>query len=607
MFIVYSFVSGMVLLLPSIANAATINAEVLIHDRSQTTIQRTDTAFFEPTTPFIGLALHLVGNIRSDSVEAEVQIRRGGTWSEWMPVTFMEHEGKDATNSGTHYTYPLFVAGDAFRYSLQGNGVETVESVEGITLTADAGTLRNFWNRLWEKFKPVRVDAQENVSVASRADWGADESLRFWKSQYTTPTHIVVHHTAGSDGSSDPETIIQAIYFYHAKVLKWGDIGYNYLIDAQGTIYEGRFGGDGVIGAHAYNEEKDVNYNEESIGIAMLGCFESSLENGGSGGCATPNTMTVAAVESLVNLSAEKIALWNLDPTRDSLFIDETLPVVVGHQDVDATLCPGNILHDHLVAIRQSVAERVATLADIRLAYQAEVVSHTLKPATFLSDVYPATVTIKNIGTETWNRDTVKLYAYDLGFTKSLYYSSTWPGTSGSFTFQENNVEPEGTATFTVKLTTPKFPGLYKHLFELKNTGAVIPGSSFSVTTRADSMFRAQNISNSLPLAMLNVWRIPVTVRFKNTGVATWSKNVVLKVYDLGYASSPFRDATWKTATADIAFAEKAVAPGGTASYTVRLDPAKAGLFRMIFTLGISGRADLMVDGGEHHVVTRVD
>ncbi len=602
-----SLLACAIFLAPAFAYAATIDAEIITQKIDSSRAHTAEIPIVETQTPFIGLALHVSGDIPHDaSVKARVQIRRANLWSEWLPLAFMEHEGKDATQSGAGYTYPLFVSGDAFRYTIDGLGMD-VTQIEIIALNADESTLRNFWQQLWEKFTPNRADAQETVNIVSRADWGADESLRFWKSQYTTPTHIVVHHTAGSDGSTDPETVIQAIYFYHAKVLKWGDIGYNYLIDAHGTIYEGRFGGDGVIGAHAYNEEKEINYNDESIGIAVLGCFEAFKENGGSGGCATPNTMTYEAVESLVNLAAEKVALWNLDPTRDSAFIDTTLPVIVGHKDVDATLCPGNMLHDHLVAIRQSVVERVAQFADVSLPFQADVVSHTLKPATFLGDAYDAIVTVKNTGTETWNRDTVKLYTYDLGFTKSPYYSSQWPATYGGFLFQEQSVAPDSTATFTVKFTTPALPGLYKHLFEIKNSTAVIPGSSFSVTTRADAMYRAEKMNNTAPLAMLHMWRVPVTVRFKNTGVATWGKNVVLKVYDLGYRTSPFRDKTWKVATADIAFSEKTVAPGSTATYSLRLDPSTLGLYRVIFKLGIAGHSDMIIDGGESHVITRVD
>ena len=79
---------------------------------------------------------------------------------------------------------------------------------------------------------------------------------------------IVVHHTADKlDGRSDEE-ILRAIYAYHAVTRGWGDIGYNYIVGQNGRIYEGRAGGDYVVGAHAaYN-------NIGSVGISVLGDYE---------------------------------------------------------------------------------------------------------------------------------------------------------------------------------------------------------------------------------------------------------------------------------------------------------------------------------------------
>ena len=76
--------------------------------------------------------------------------------------------------------------------------------------------------------------------IISRAAWGADENLMTWTPEYRTVRKFVVHHTATSNGDLDPAATVRAIYYYHAVTRGWGDIGYNYLIDAQGRIYEGR-------------------------------------------------------------------------------------------------------------------------------------------------------------------------------------------------------------------------------------------------------------------------------------------------------------------------------------------------------------------------------
>ena len=80
---------------------------------------------------------------------------------------------------------------------------------------------------------------------------------------------IIVHHTASTKNLDDPMQAMRDIYYYHAISRGWGDIGYNYIIDTSGNIYEGRFGGEGVIAAHSGPA------NHGSIGIAVLGNYQS--------------------------------------------------------------------------------------------------------------------------------------------------------------------------------------------------------------------------------------------------------------------------------------------------------------------------------------------
>src|SRR5205823_5823581 len=89
--------------------------------------------------------------------------------------------------------------------------------------------------------------------ILTRQDWGADESLMDWMPQYLRPhTKAVIHHTVTDDGKNDVAATIRSIYYYHAVSLKWGDIGYQYLVDKFGNIWTGRQGGDHVVGGHAY-------------------------------------------------------------------------------------------------------------------------------------------------------------------------------------------------------------------------------------------------------------------------------------------------------------------------------------------------------------------
>ncbi|MBU2595550.1 N-acetylmuramoyl-L-alanine amidase, partial [Patescibacteria group bacterium] len=88
-----------------------------------------------------------------------------------------------------------------------------------------------------------------------------------WAPEYVRPNKIIIHHTASGNNPPDPAAVMRSIYYYHAVSLGWGDIGYNYLFDQYGNMYEGRAGGNMVVGAHAYGQ----NYG--SVGLSVIGNF----------------------------------------------------------------------------------------------------------------------------------------------------------------------------------------------------------------------------------------------------------------------------------------------------------------------------------------------
>src|SRR3989338_2100195 len=183
---------------------------------------------------FNGIGLVLTG-AEIAAVRFAVQIDGG----DWYELEMMGDEAKDVAELYT--TVPLFVSGQTVRYKITGQ-TEAVQNVRLIYFDSTIAPYRSVLSRL---LSPT------STSVVSREQWGADESYRFWEPDYQTPKKIVIHHTAGGDGSDDPMATIRGVYYWHAVVLGWGDIGYNYLIDPAGTVYEGRSGGDGAIGAHA--------------------------------------------------------------------------------------------------------------------------------------------------------------------------------------------------------------------------------------------------------------------------------------------------------------------------------------------------------------------
>ncbi|MGW0419819.1 peptidoglycan recognition protein family protein [Streptomyces sp. NPDC003015] len=192
-------------------------------------------------------------------------------------------------------------------------------------------------------------------AIVSRAGWGADESLSPDPSEYNAGVKAVfVHHTADSNDYSctDSAAIVRGIYAYHTQTNGWNDIGYNFLVDKCGTIFEGRKGGVDlpVLGAHTYG------WNRESTGIAILGNY-------------TDAGASNAALTSVARITAWKLGQYGVDPdstvqltagatqknlagtnfTAGSLY---TFNRVSGHRDGYATECPGTSLYAQLPTIR---------------------------------------------------------------------------------------------------------------------------------------------------------------------------------------------------------------------------------------------------------------
>jgi hypothetical protein len=189
--------------------------------------------------------------------------------------------------------------------------------------------------------------------IITRRGWGADEKLREKGFVYTKKVKAAfVHHTATGNNyrCSQASSVIRGIYRYHVKSSGWRDIGYNFLVDKCGNIYEGRAGGvaKAVLGAHT------LGFNTNSMGIAVLGTF----------GTAKPSS---AAVTAIARLTAWKLGLYGVNP-RGKTYLKSgggnlyrkgknvRLNVISGHRDGFATECPGRQLYGKLGSARSTSA-----------------------------------------------------------------------------------------------------------------------------------------------------------------------------------------------------------------------------------------------------------
>ena len=254
--------------------------------------------------------------------DVNVRIRVNGEWI--VPATDGDIIDRHAT-AITHFAAPA----KALEYEFDG-------AVSNVTVT------------LFEPAKP----AAANSGFVTRTDWGCPdgEAAPMWPPAYTVVTHAVVHHTAGANNLANWAAEVRNIWQFHTFTNGWGDIGYNFLIDPNGVIYEGRAGGSGAIGAHFSCR------NTNTVGIALLGTYSTVAP-------------TAAALASLERLLAQLCQQNKIDPTallyhpRSELI----LPTILGHRDGNPsaktctrTECPGDVLYSMLPMIRSDVAAMLA-------------------------------------------------------------------------------------------------------------------------------------------------------------------------------------------------------------------------------------------------------
>ncbi len=188
--------------------------------------------------------------------------------------------------------------------------------------------------------------------IITREQWGCTPQTCPAKDPplYTTVTHLIVHHTDNLNTATDWAAIVRAIWVLHVQGNGWNDIGYNYLVDPNGLLYEGRAGGDGVLGAHF------SGVNSGTMGVALLGTYIN---------VPPPAPM----LETLENMLAWQANKWKLDPGGESLHMASglMLNVVGGHRDAGispkasgTTECPGNTAYSLLPRIRTDVLTKVA-------------------------------------------------------------------------------------------------------------------------------------------------------------------------------------------------------------------------------------------------------
>ena len=212
----------------------------------------------------------------------------------------------------------------------------------------------------------LRAQSDGQPSIILRAGWGGDKVVPRAAPLIGEVDMGFVHHTVTLNdyGPEDSASIVLGIARYHRDHNGWNDIGYNFLVDRYGQIFEGRAGGIelAIVGAQAQG------YNSFSTGVSCIGDYTSI-------------PLPADGIDSLTHLLAWKLTLHGV-PCKGLVTVTSqggadnryaagrsiTFNRISGHRDGDATACPGSALYAQLPTIRNRSAKIAASLAALTIA-----------------------------------------------------------------------------------------------------------------------------------------------------------------------------------------------------------------------------------------------
>ena len=327
------------------------------------------TQTIEAPIPFNAVVPQWTGDV-GEAIELRVRTSPDGrAWGEWLAV----HANYDWMEPGETEIVGEMVlvpaAGQTHRYvqvqvifnsvnEATGESFAGTPSLQQLRLTfidttggPTAEELIDLQQQLDEQqgVLPESVDGYPKPFVVSRAAWCTHADCNYTAGLEHYPvSHLIVHHTVSNNSSTDWPAVVRAIWNFHTFGRGWGDIGYNYLIDPNGVIYEGHNGGDDVVGTHASGA------NKGSMAAALLGTFTAY-----SPGIRPPQPMLNSLVE-LLSWKADQRDINVFDASDTLPNINWGLPNLMGHRDVyGTTICPGDQAHLLIPWLRDQIAGRI--------------------------------------------------------------------------------------------------------------------------------------------------------------------------------------------------------------------------------------------------------
>jgi N-acetylmuramoyl-L-alanine amidase len=319
-------------------------------------------ADFEATTSRVLRAparFDIVGVRGARALHLEVRVRRdGGRWSPWVPLAVHGDHAPD-TGTGERASDPVWAGGCdelQLRAAQRPRGALRMHFV-----AVPARPRRSLLARAAAAPKQTAPQPGTPPAIIPRAAWGAEAVPPRAAPAYGVVQLAFVHHTVNANDYTPDQSasIVLGIAKYHRDTNGWNDIGYNFLVDRFGQVFEGRAGGidQPVVGAHAQG------YNDQSTGVAVIGTF-------------TDAPIPEAAMAVLAQLLGWKLSLHGVpceggltvlsgggDLNRYVAGTPVSFQRISGHRDGDKTDCPGNALYGQLPELRGRAAALAGPLA----------------------------------------------------------------------------------------------------------------------------------------------------------------------------------------------------------------------------------------------------
>ncbi len=302
---------------------------------------------FKKNAPFIAVYGFIEGqNMFDNNVTiAFAGSANGKQWQSWITLTPNMDAGSDASRVSFN-NIELDKSTQYVKYKIQfANTQATLKTAKlfffnpEVTSQEQQATIDAEAKKIHNEVEGISTNRASTArcskpSFTTRATWGARAATSTPVS--TTVNFLVVHHETGSNSSVDWAARVRSVQNFHMDSNGWADIGYNYLVDPNGVAYEGRGGGENIVGAHVCGK------NGNTMGICLLGNFTSVKP-------------TNDAEYTLKRILAWKCKQRGLDATGTGYHVDRTIHRISGHKANCATECPGTMLFNDLGRLRSDV------------------------------------------------------------------------------------------------------------------------------------------------------------------------------------------------------------------------------------------------------------